>query len=280
MNMRFTWRTAFLVIWDILATYLALTLASITPITIDEEILVSTDVLFNFGILAIIYVGMFMAFRLYNNLWEYASVQEMSQLILATIIATFLGALIQFVGGVRLPIRVYFIAWVLFLFFSGGMRFAFRFLYHGKSIIERPPPASRLRTLIVGAGETGSLTIRRMSTGDYAIQGVPIIAVDDDPHKKGLRINDIQVAGTTSQIVEYVKRFNIEQIVVAIPSASAEDRKRIYDICLHTNCRLLTLPNVRDLRMDELDNVRLRKVDLNDLLAREEVMLNTRLISG
>jgi FlaA1/EpsC-like NDP-sugar epimerase len=77
-----------------------------------------------------------------------------------------------------------------------------------------------------------------------------------------------------------VDRFMIDQIVVAIPSATADERKRIYDICIQTNCRLLTLPNVRDLRIDELDDVRLREVDLTDLLSREEVVLNTRLVSG
>jgi FlaA1/EpsC-like NDP-sugar epimerase len=119
-----------------------------------------------------------------------------------------------------------------------------------------------------------------MVGGDYAMQGLPIAAVDDDPQKIGQRINDIKVAGSTSDILDLVARLQIEQIVVAIPSATASERQRIYDICIQTNCRLLTLPNVRDLRMDELDDVRLREVELTDLLPREEVVFNTRMVSG
>ena len=280
MNMKFTWRSIFLVFWDILATYLAFVLASYGTRQ-AEDILVSTDVLFIFGIMAVIYVGMFFSFRLYNNLWEYASIREMGMLVLATIFATFLGALLHFMVGVRLPIRVYFVAWVLFLFFSGGIRFAFRYIYHGRHIIKRRQPSStRLRTLIVGAGETGSLTIKRMTSGDYVMQGLPLIAVDDDPQKLGQRINDVKVVGSIDQIPDLVSFYNIEQIVVAIPSATASERRHIYELCMKTNCRLLTLPDVRDLRIDELGDVRLREVDLTDLLAREEVVLNTRLVSG
>lgn len=280
MNVRFTGRSAFLVFWDIFATYLALTLSSYGTRQADS-ILVSTDVLFSFGLLAIINVATFLAFRLYNNLWEYASTDELVQLTLATILSIFVGAVIHYVAGVRLPIRVYFLAWVLFLFFAGGARFAFRFLHKGKDAVSaRPVKSSLKRTLVVGAGETGSLTIKRMTRGDYSMQGYPVAAVDDDPQKLGQRIHGVKVAGSTDDILELVKRLQIEQIVVAIPSADAPERRRIYDICLHTNCHLLTLPNVRDLRMDELDDVRLRDVELTDLLSREEIVLNTRLVSG
>ncbi|MCL2756883.1 MAG: polysaccharide biosynthesis protein [Coriobacteriia bacterium] len=280
MNIKITARIIFLVVWDILATYLALILASFGTRQ-AEDILVSTDAIFIFGIMAVINVAMFFVFHLYNNLWEYASIREMGRLVIATIFAVFLGALIQFVAGERLPIRVYFVAWVLFLFFAGGMRFAFRYFYHGKRVIQRRPPiTARPRTMIVGAGETGSLTIKRMTSGDYAMQGLPVIAIDDDVQKIHQRIHNIEVMGTTGQILDLVKRYDITQIVVAIPSATASERKRIYDICIQTNCRLLTLPDVRDMRMDELDDVHLREVDLVDLLAREEVVLNTRMVSG
>ncbi|MDR3052837.1 MAG: polysaccharide biosynthesis protein [Coriobacteriales bacterium] len=282
MNFKLTGRGVFLVFWDVAVTYLAFTLSSIGTQQ-AESILVSTDVLFIFGILAIINVATFLAFRLYNTLWEYASINELLQLLYATILSTFVGAMIHFIAGVgvRLPIRVYFVAWVLLFLFTGTARFLFRYYRHGKSIAEkRPPVTARKRTLIVGAGETGSLTIKRMTQGDYAMQGLPIAALDDDSQKTGQRIHGVKVVGQTDKLLEIVERFQIEQIVVAIPSADATDRKRIYDLCIQTNCHLLTLPNVRDLRMDELDNVRLREVELTDLLSREEVVFNTRLVSG
>jgi FlaA1/EpsC-like NDP-sugar epimerase len=282
MNVKLSGRSFFLVIWDVLATYLAFVLASFGTQQ-ATNIFANTDFLFLFGISAVINIGVFFAFRLYNNLWEYASTSELLQLLAATALAAFIGAMVHFLAGpdTRLPIRVYFVAWVLFLFFAGVARFAFRFYRRSKGIIDKRPPVHlRKRTLIIGAGETGSLTINRMAEGDYAMQGLPVAAIDDDPSKVGHRIHGVRVVGTTNELLDLVGRHQIEQIVIAIPSASAADRKRIYDLCIQTDCRLLTLPNVRELRIDELDDVRLREVELTDLLSREEVLLNTRLVSG
>jgi FlaA1/EpsC-like NDP-sugar epimerase len=280
MNAKLAGRTAFLIAWDILVTFLAYVLATFGTQQ-AADIFATTDFLFMFGIVALINVATFLFFRLYNNLWEYASMNEMMQLVYATVLATVIGGLVHYVAGERLPIRVYFVAWVLLLFFAGGARFAFRFYRRSKGIIDKRPPVSlRRRTLVIGAGETGSLTINRMMAGDYAMQGLPVVAVDDDPGKVGHRIHGIKVVGTTGEILNLVQLYQIEQIVIAIPSASVADRQRIYDICIQTNCRLLTLPNVRELRMDELDDVRLREVELTDLLGREEVVLNTRMVSG
>jgi FlaA1/EpsC-like NDP-sugar epimerase len=280
MDFKLSSRAILLVIWDVLATYAALALAAWGTRQADA-IFTSTDFLFLFGIMALINVAAFLAFRLYNSLWEYASTSELLQLLYASAIGMFAGACVHYAIGPRLPIRVYFVAWVLFLFFTGAARFLFRFMRRSKGIIDkRPRAAERKRTLVIGAGETGSLTINRLVEGDYAMQGKPVAAVDDDPSKIGHRIHGVKVMGSTAHILDLVKRYQIEQIVVAIPSAAAADRKRIYDICIQTNCRLLTLPNVRDLRIDELDSVRLREVELTDLLSREEIVLNTRLVSG
>ena len=107
-----------------------------------------------------------------------------------------------------------------------------------------------------------------------------IVATDDDASKRGSRIHGVKVAGTTDDIVELVDRYDIEQIVVAIPSASLEERKRIYGECTKTECKLRTLPNIRELSLDEIGDVRLRDVDVADLLGREEIILNTRAVSG
>lgn len=87
-------------------------------------------------------------------------------------------------------------------------------------------------------------------------------------------------SGGTSDIVDLVDRYDIEQIVVAIPSSTPEERKRIYGECTKTDCRLRTLPNVRALSLDEIGDVSLRDVDVADLLGREEIVLNTRAVSG
>ena len=220
-------------------------------------------------------------FRLYNNLWEYASIDEVIQIVGATVLGTLGGAVFLWIIGTRLPIRVFVVSCFLLVFFMGGIRFVFRFMRQkGRAIASSQRTCDRPRTLVVGAGETGSLAIGRMASKDPLMPGIPIVATDDDPAKRGQRIHGVKVSGGTSDIVDLVDRYDIEQIVVAIPSSTPEERKRIYGECTKTDCRLRTLPNVRALSLDEIGDVSLRDVDVADLLGREEIVLNTRAVSG
>jgi len=280
MELRFSRRTAFLILWDIAATFLAYFLASLLTGQL-EEVFATHEVYFLIGIAIVINLATYVLFRLYNSLWEYASIDDALRIVLAVGIATLLEAVFLWVIGQWLPIRVYFVSMFLMIFFVGGARMVFRVMRSKKRAFDRTEGEQRRpRTLIVGAGVTGSLAIDRMVNKDPNMPGTPIVAVDDNEAKRNLRIHGVQVVGTSDDIVEIVDRFDIEQIVVAIPSATIEQRKRIYGICTQTNCQLRTLPNVRELRVDEIDDVALREVDVADLLGREEVVLNTRLVCG
>ncbi|MCL1879225.1 MAG: polysaccharide biosynthesis protein [Actinomycetia bacterium] len=280
MNFRLTRRGIGLVLWDAVATYAAFILATFGT-SQGNEIFATTDWVFLFGIVALFNIGASFAFRLYNNLWEYASFREAMQVVYATLIAVVLSSSVHFIAGSRLPFRVYVVAWFILFILTTAARFFFRLRLRNKNRFSmRSPSVNKRRTLIVGAGESGSYTINKMAGGDPAMPGEAVAAVDDDPGKRGVRIHGIKVVGTTDMILDLVGTYAIEQIVVAIPSASPEQRRRIYDICMQTDCRLLTLPNVRDLRMDELEGVRLREVQLSDLISRDEVVLKTRLVSG
>ncbi|MEG0070410.1 MAG: nucleoside-diphosphate sugar epimerase/dehydratase [Raoultibacter sp.] len=280
MDVRITKRTALLLLFDVIATYAAYWLASVLT-DVFEEVFFNNEIYFMLGILALINIAILGAFRLYNNLWEYASVDEAIQIVLALSLSTLIGAVFLWVIDVRLPIRVYFVACFLLIFLIGGVRMVYRVMRQKRrALSDSKVVCDRLRTLIVGAGETGSLTIDRMASKDPLMPGIPIIATDDDPAKRGLRIHGVKVAGTSDDILDLVDKYDIGQIVVAIPSSTLEERKRIYAICTKTDCKLRTLPNVRELRTDELDDVSLRDVDVADLLGREEVILNTRTVSG
>ena len=242
---------------------------------------VNNEIYFILGILAFVNVLVLALFRLYNNLWEYASIDEVIQIVLSVTLSTLGGAVFLWVIDVRLPIRVFFVALFLLIFFMGGIRFLFRVMRQkGRALASPQLTCDRPRTLIVGAGETGSLAIGRMASKDPLMPGIPIVATDDDRAKRGLRVHGVKVAGTTADIVDLVDRYDIEQIVVAIPSSTTEERKRIYGECTKTDCKLRTLPNVRELSLDEIGDVRLRDVDVADLLGREEIVLNTRAVSG
>ena len=280
MQLQLTRRTALLLLWDIAATFLSFLIASLLT-KLYTEIFATHEIYFVIGIAVVVNLLSFALFRLYNNLWEYASLDDALRIIIAVGLATLVTAVVLWMIGHWVPIRIYFVAMLIMIFFVGGSRVLFRLMRSkrhefgkGKPNVERP------RTLVVGAGETGSLAISRMSNKDPNMPGEPIVAVDDNPAKRGLRIHGIRVMGSSEDIEELVDRYDIEQIVVAIPSASIEQRKRIYDRCVQTDCQLRTLPNVRELRLDEINDVALREVDVADLLGREEVVLNTRIVCG
>ena len=280
LDVHITKRTALLLLLDIIATYLSYWLASILT-NVKGEVFVNNEIYFVLGILAFINVVVLATFRLYNNLWEYASIDEVIQIVGATVLGTLGGAVFLWIIGTRLPIRVFVVSCFLLIFFMGGIRFVFRFMRQkGRAIASSQRTCDRPRTLVVGAGETGSLAIGRMASKDPLMPGIPIVATDDDPAKRGQRIHGVKVSGGTPDIVDLVDRYDIEQIVVAIPSSTPEERKRIYGECTKTDCRLRTLPNVRALSLDEIGDASLRDVDVADLLGREEIVLNTRAVSG
>lgn len=280
MGITITKRTGLLLFFDLGATYLAYWLASLLTDLVGE-VFPNTEILFMLGILGLINVISLALFRMYNNLWEYASVDEAIQIVLAIVFGTLVGAVFLWIIDVRLPIRVFFVACFILIFLSGGVRMIYRVIPRKRRAFRAEERDSdRPRTLIVGAGETGSLTIERMSSKDPLMPGIPMVITDDDRSKRGQRVHGIKVEGTSDDIADLVGKYDIEQIVVAIPSASVEERKRIYTICTKTECRLRTLPNIRELTIDEIGDVTLRDVDVADLLGREEVILNTRVISG
>ena len=280
MEFRFTKRTAFLVVWDIAATFLSYWLGSV--LTLQDKFLFAThEIYFILGSAVVINLLTYMAFRLYNNLWEYASTDDMLRIVVAVGLGILVSAVFLWTIGEWVPIRVYCVALILQVIFIGGIRMQYRVMRSKKREFAAPPKGfDRPRTLVVGAGETGSLAINRMVSNDPNMLGDPIVAVDDDPAKQKQRIHGVRVLGTSEDIPDLVSRFDIEQIVVAIPSATLDERKRIYSICTETNCQLRTLPNVRELTIDEIDDIQLREVDVADLLGREEIVLNTRMVCG
>ena len=278
MDLHIAKRAALLLLCDVASTYLSYWLASLLT-NVYDEVFVNNEIYFMLGILALFNIAGLALFRLYNNLWEYASVDEAIQIMLSVVLSTLAGAVFLWVINVRLPIRVFVASAILLVLIMGGVRMVWRILRR-KHPVRASTEVERPRTLIVGAGETGSLTITRMASKDPNMPGVPVVATDDDPTKKGSRIHGIKVAGGTDDILSLVEQYDVKQIVVAIPSATATERRHIYSVCTQTDCKLKTLPNIRELRIDELGDVALLDVDVADLLGREEIVLDTRIASS
>ena len=214
--------------------------------------------------------------RMYSCLWEYASMDEAMRLVIASLLGSILGDLLGYVIlDARFPFRVYLVAWALFLGISAAGRFAVR-VYSGKKswslfgVSVKGAP----RSVVIGAGETGSLTVKRMLSGDPDMVGAPVALVDDDRSKLGAYVHGVKIMGTCDDIPEIARSQKAEQLVVAMPSATKSERDRVLNICMGTGLRTLTLPNIKDIPTDGLGKVALREVEISDLLARDEIDLD------
>ena len=125
MEFRFTKRTAFLVVWDIAATFLSYWLGSV--LTLQDKFLFAThEIYFILGIAVVINLLTYMAFRLYNNLWEYASTDDMLRIVVAVGLGVLVSAVFLWTIGEWVPIRVYCVALILQVIFIGGIRMQYR----------------------------------------------------------------------------------------------------------------------------------------------------------
>ncbi len=233
------------------------------------------------ALLATVNVIVFAIFRMYNNLWRYASVDDAGRIILATLLGSLVGDVLgAVIFGNRLPFRVYISEWAVLFVIVAMSRFLIRINAGRRSWsflgVQEP---GLPRTLIVGAGESGSLVVNRMLAGSDDISGCPIAFVDDDAGKIGRRVHGIPVLGSCSQIPALCEQRGIEQIVVAVPAATRKEKQRIYDLCIEAGCKVFTVPEkIKDIPEEQLGRVVLRDVEVPDLLARDEVVLDEGLV--
>ena len=127
--------------------------------------------------------------------------------------------------------------------------------------------------LIAGAGTSGAVILKEMTTSQYA-QGHVVCFVDDDKNKVGKFLNGIPIAGTRGDISKLVEKYGVDEIYIAMPSAPAKDRKEIIEICRETGCRVKILPGIYQLLNGEVSVGKLREVEIEDLLGREPVRVN------
>lgn len=233
-------------------------------------------------LLAAVNVATFSLMHMYSCLWEYASIDEALRIVAATFVGSVVGdVLIFLLFGLSMPVSVYIGSWAILLIITGASRLLVRVTSGRKGWALFGASQKGLpRSLIIGAGETGSLVVKRMLNFSPDIPGSPLVLVDDNPGKLGSYVHGVRVEGTCDDIPALAERHGIEQIVVAIPSATRKERERIYGICMSTGIRTVTMPNISNLPLDKLGRVALRDVEVQDLLARDEIKLDTQLVGS
>ena len=218
----------------------------------------------------IITLAIFDLLQLYSSLWEFASTLELIRIA----IAAALSAIAFWVGTTLLHWNLpRSFPLIYFLILAAGcavIRWGYRAVRlhrHGGF------DASRRRTMIIGGGAAGAMVIREFLYSEHSENKVVCI-LDDDASKVGSYLRGVRVTGTTEQLREMVQKYRVEEIVLAIPSATRQQRAKIVDLCQKTPCRLRTLPGLYQIANGEVSIQSLREVDIEDLLGRDIVRVN------
>jgi FlaA1/EpsC-like NDP-sugar epimerase len=227
-------------------------------------------------------LAIFVLFGFYSHWWRYVSIRDMWSVVrgvtVATIVAEFAVYLADPVEGFRVPRSVIVLDWLILLVLVAGARMLAR------TVLERPGPrgifARGKEALVVGAGDAGQLVIKEMLRNP-GVGFTPIGVVDDDPRKKNLRLHGVRVLGTTHDLPRLIDDLNADEVIIALPSAAGETRARIVATCRDAGVPVKTLPAVHELISGDAQLARqLRQVQVEDVLGREPVELDTEVVAS
>jgi len=235
---------------------------------------------FNFEYLVVVTIisGIILYFsNLYNKMWKYASISELRSLIRASIIINSIFVVYIFLFQVRMPRSILIINGILDVFLLGGLRFSLRLLKDYLKINKNN--GAKKNVLIVGAGDAAEMVVREMHKHPELNKEV-IALVDDDPKKHGLEIHGVEVKGDRHDIPDLINRYNVKEIIIAIPSAKGSEIKEIFELSKEDEVEVNIVPGVFEILKGDINLNQIREVKVEDLLRRDPVELNTDNISS
>lgn len=217
-------------------------------------------------------VIVFYIFRLYNSIWRFASFSELNRILGATGVTTLFHVIGITAFLHRMPVSYYVVGAVTQFCLVTAIRFSYRFV-----ILEKARRDKNLKSvhnaMIIGAGAAGLVILKELKVSNDA-NARPLCVIDDNPNKWGRVMDGIPIVGGRDSILESVKKYNIDQILFAIPSATAEEKRDILNICKEAGCELLTLPGIYQMTNGEVSLSKMKPVAVEDLLGRDPIKVN------
>lgn len=229
----------------------------------------------------VVSIAVFIALRLYSSLWQFAGSNELTRALFACI----LSVIAQIISSQvvlhadnsvfpRMPISYYMIGALLEMICVIGVRFSYRIVrivFHRMDITVDDRPRN---VMIIGGGDAGHMIVNELNHSAH-IRSRARCVIDDDPKKGGKFLCGVPVVGGRDSILSAVERFHIDQIIFAIPTSTAEEKRDILNICKETGCELKILPGIYQLVNGDVTVSDLKDVAVEDLLGREPIQVNT-----
>ena len=282
-NYQLFYRRTALIVYDIIsviaASYLAILIRYDFDVsTVPAAFLLPIRHFLPIGLVIALFV--FYLFRLYHSLWAFAGETELQNLVMACLVTSAVnGAGINLfrMEGKAVPDSYYFLYFFFLLTFLFASRFSYRFFRSRKHKLQNRK--NSISVMIIGAGEAGNTIIKEIVSSNFSTMVIRCI-IDDDKNKWGRFIQGIKVVGGRDKIIESADLYDIDEIFLAIPSASPAQIKDILEICKETNCKLRSLPGLYQLVNGEVNVSKLRDVEVEDLLGREPIRVDIDSILG
>ena len=218
-------------------------------------------------------VGMFFAFGLYQGIWRFASIPDLKRLLKAVAVSVLMASAVYLMlkpFGV-IPRSVLILDPILLILLMGGSRFAYRaWKEHHLYGLTRQ---SGKPVLVLGAGEAAIALVKDLARSeDWQVVGL----LDDDITIRGRQLLGIKVLGGMSDLPTLSSDFEVKHVIVAMPSAHNKARRKAVEIANACGLTVLTVPAFDDLMSGKVSVSQIRKVEVEDLLGREPVQLDTQ----
>lgn len=227
---------------------------------------------------AVTTIVIFYVLNLYRSVWTYAGSREVVLIVTACVLSTAFQAMGFLMFNLIVPRSYYVIYTFLMIMTTTLTRFSYRVLRavqrNWKRQGKRP-----INTMVIGAGEAGSMIIHELRTSRHLNRSVVCI-IDDNPSKKGKYLQGIRICGGRDNILPYVKKYEVEEIILAIPSATPKTTREILRICNQTDCKLKILPGMYQLITEEVSVSKLKEVSIEDLLGRDSINIDLDSVAG
>lgn len=265
-------RTALAFVHDLVVAALAWGLAFWFRFNLDFPTTYIHSMWVSLPVVVAVQAVVFVIFGLYRGIWRYASLPDLKRIVLAVVVAAAGAPTVLWLLGLNagVPRSVLVMDPLLLVLFMGGSRLAYRawkeHRLHGLIANQGEP------VLILGAGDAAVNLLKEL-TRSQAWR--PVGLLDDSVAKHGRLLHGIKVLGTLDSLARWADQLGVKHVIIAMPAASHETRRRAFDLCRESGLQVLTVPSFDDLMSGRVTVSQIRRVEVDDLLGREPVVLDS-----